>query len=168
MTGKCGQHNAPFVAVFVMPGQKRAARLRARCPGHPRLNGAAARKTWMAGTSPAMTDMRMLVRTANSAKGSPALLLVAGSAGFLDELVDQGLTDPARDVLVDRLHRPAPLGLPPRRPGDYFGLAALLDRRERVFVFLARLPVAESGGFLHHLFELGANVGRQAVPEFFV
>ena len=32
--------------------QKREARLRARCPGHPRLNGTAARKTWMAGTKP--------------------------------------------------------------------------------------------------------------------
>src|ERR1700676_5261103 len=159
MTGKCGQHNAPFVAVFVMPGQKREARLRARCPGHPRLNGAAARRTWMAGVSPAMTDMRMIVRTANSSKGSPALLLVAGSAGFLDELVDQGLTDPARDVLVDRLHRLAHCGVLLRRQGDDFGLARLLDRRERVFVFLGRLPFAESGGFLHRLFELGANVG---------
>jgi hypothetical protein len=25
------------------------------CPGHPRLQGCAANKTWMAGTSPAMT-----------------------------------------------------------------------------------------------------------------
>jgi hypothetical protein len=25
------------------------------CPGHPRLTGISARKTWMAGTSPAMT-----------------------------------------------------------------------------------------------------------------
>jgi hypothetical protein len=32
-----------------MPGQKREARLRARCPGHPRLNSASASKTWMAG-----------------------------------------------------------------------------------------------------------------------
>src|SRR5258708_36061545 len=34
---------------FVMPGQKREARLRARCPGHLRLASIAARKTWMAG-----------------------------------------------------------------------------------------------------------------------
>jgi hypothetical protein len=26
------------------------------CPGHPRLNSTATRKTWMAGTSPAMTE----------------------------------------------------------------------------------------------------------------
>src|SRR5258707_11208568 len=103
MTGKCGQHNAPFVAVVVMPGQKREARLRARCPGHPRLDVAAARKTWMAGTSPAMTDMRMIVRTANSSKSLPAFLLVAGSPGFLDALVDQRLTDPPRAVLLDPL-----------------------------------------------------------------
>src|SRR5260221_8159591 len=44
-----------------MPGHGRAkdgvgsARL---CPGHPRLMTAAARKTWMAGTSPAMTEKR--------------------------------------------------------------------------------------------------------------
>jgi len=36
--------------------QKREARLRASCPGHPRLNGLAVTKTWMAGTSPAMTE----------------------------------------------------------------------------------------------------------------
>src|SRR5260370_29088649 len=41
--------------------------------------------------------------------------LVAGSAGFLDELVDQGLTDPVRDVLVDRLHRLAHCGILLRR-----------------------------------------------------
>src|ERR1700720_294621 len=32
-----------------MPGQKREARLRARCPGHPRPSEVAASKTWMAG-----------------------------------------------------------------------------------------------------------------------
>ena len=43
----------------------------------------------------------------------PAIVaLVADPAGYLDELVDQGLTDPARDVLVDRLHRPAHGGIP--------------------------------------------------------
>jgi hypothetical protein len=33
------------------------------CPGHPRLNGIAAGKTWMAGTSPAMTrrDSRSVI-----------------------------------------------------------------------------------------------------------
>src|SRR6476619_5680146 len=34
----------------------RVARLRAGCPGHPRLDGVAARKTWIAGSSPAMTN----------------------------------------------------------------------------------------------------------------
>jgi len=43
-----------------MAGQKREARLRARCPGHPRLNGTAARKTWMAGTSGAKTRFALL------------------------------------------------------------------------------------------------------------
>src|SRR2546421_7025028 len=38
-----------------MPGQKREARLRARCAGHPRLS-LVATKTWMAGTSPAMME----------------------------------------------------------------------------------------------------------------
>jgi hypothetical protein len=32
-----------------------SSRLRARCPGHPRLTCSDAAKTWMAGTSPAMT-----------------------------------------------------------------------------------------------------------------
>src|SRR4029077_149502 len=40
---------------LVMPGQKREARLRAGCPGHPRLSFLAETKTWMAGSSPAMT-----------------------------------------------------------------------------------------------------------------
>jgi hypothetical protein len=45
---------------FVMPGHSRpkdgvaSARL---CPGHPRLLALAARKTWIAGTSPAMTKV---------------------------------------------------------------------------------------------------------------
>jgi hypothetical protein len=51
-----------FAAKFVMPGHSRpkdgvaSARL---CPGHPRLSGISARKTWMAGTSPAMTKKRI-------------------------------------------------------------------------------------------------------------
>jgi hypothetical protein len=32
------------------------------CAGHPRLAGAAARKTWMAGTSPAMTKKRVIFK----------------------------------------------------------------------------------------------------------
>src|SRR6266851_662397 len=39
----------------VMVGQKREARLRARCPGHPRLVCGTSVKTWMPGTSPGMT-----------------------------------------------------------------------------------------------------------------
>ncbi len=38
-----------------MAGQKREARLRARCPGHPRLCSLALAKSWMPGTSPGMT-----------------------------------------------------------------------------------------------------------------
>ena len=40
------------VRLFVMAGQ----RLRARCPGHPRLSCCGAVKTWMPGTSPGMTS----------------------------------------------------------------------------------------------------------------
>src|SRR5882724_9321277 len=61
---------------FVMPGQKREARLRARCPGHPRLNGIAARKTWMAGTSPAMT---YTMRTTEGTENDHALSLPRGA-----------------------------------------------------------------------------------------
>jgi hypothetical protein len=46
---------------FVMPAQKREARLRARCPGHPRL----ASKSWMAGQSLAMTTPIMSAILAN-------------------------------------------------------------------------------------------------------
>src|SRR6202041_3744933 len=41
-----------------MAGLKREARLRTRCPGHPRLSSVAA-KTWMPGTSPGMTEDRL-------------------------------------------------------------------------------------------------------------
>jgi hypothetical protein len=38
-----------------MAGQKREARLRARCPDYPRLSCGVGLKTWMPGTSPGMT-----------------------------------------------------------------------------------------------------------------
>src|SRR5260370_20682742 len=90
--------------------------------------------------------------------------LVGSSAGFLDELVDQRLTDPARDVLVNRLHRLAHGGILFRRQRDDFGLAGFLDRLKRVFVFLRRLPVALGGGFLHGLLELCKKIGRENRP----
>jgi hypothetical protein len=40
-----------------MPGQKREARLRARCPGHPRLRRRARSKTWWAGSKPGHDDV---------------------------------------------------------------------------------------------------------------
>ena len=46
-----------------MPGQKREARLRARCPGHPRF-WVRRGKTWMAGSSPAMTSTIALATSA--------------------------------------------------------------------------------------------------------
>src|SRR5262245_24769522 len=46
----------PECVSTVMPGLKREARLRAKCPGHPRLWRQRGR-TWMAGTSPAMTNI---------------------------------------------------------------------------------------------------------------
>src|ERR1700730_5344782 len=42
-----------------------SALLRARCPGHPRLNRVATRRTWMAGTSPAMTEQSYFGRLLN-------------------------------------------------------------------------------------------------------
>jgi hypothetical protein len=45
-----------MIRFFVMAGQKREARLRARCPGHPRLSCRRRYKTWMPGTSPGMTN----------------------------------------------------------------------------------------------------------------
>src|ERR1700729_3394553 len=47
-----------------MPGLKREARLRTGCAGHPRLTVSVKSKTWMAGTSPAMTRKRNLRMTA--------------------------------------------------------------------------------------------------------
>src|ERR1700688_2653329 len=88
-------------------------------------------KSWMAGTSPAMTGVRMMVHY-DSSKGEPtSFLLMADPAGFLDELVDQRLADPACDILVDRLHRLAHGGVLLRRQRDDFGLAGLLDVPQR-------------------------------------
>src|SRR5437764_8233814 len=39
-----------MILFFVMAGQKREARLRAGCPGHPCLSCSIAAKTWMPGT----------------------------------------------------------------------------------------------------------------------
>src|SRR3982074_1743208 len=52
-------HAALHPAALVMPGQKREARLRARCPGHPRLSSAREAKAWMARDSPATTLRRL-------------------------------------------------------------------------------------------------------------
>src|SRR5258706_5662383 len=49
-----------MILVFVMARQKREARLRARCPGHPRLSCLSAAKTWMPGTRPGMTSFARL------------------------------------------------------------------------------------------------------------
>jgi hypothetical protein len=48
---ECGRASSDSLKEFVMPGQQREARLRARCPGYPRLSGLRLEKTWMAGTS---------------------------------------------------------------------------------------------------------------------
>src|ERR1700722_19664659 len=98
-------------------------------------------------------------------RACPKNALVGHAAGFLDEFVDQGLTDPGGDILVDRLHRLAHGDVLLRRQGVDFGLAGLLDGLQRLLVFLGRLPVAEGGGFLHGLFELAANVGGKSVPD---
>src|SRR5665213_4145027 len=50
-----GDDGLEFKDKAVMAGQKREARLRAGCPGHPRLPLSQTLKTWMAGTRPGMT-----------------------------------------------------------------------------------------------------------------
>ena len=71
---------------------------------------------------------------------------MADPAGFLDEFIDQRLTDPVCDVLVDRVHRLSHGGVLLRRQRDDFGLAGLLDLRKRLVVFLRRLSVAQTRG----------------------
>jgi hypothetical protein len=51
----CDRDELP-AEVLVIPGQKREARLRADVPGIHALAASAQEKTWMAGTSPAMTE----------------------------------------------------------------------------------------------------------------
>src|SRR3984957_1770298 len=67
---------------------------------------------------PAMTGERMIVHRQQLDKISPAFSSVADPTGFLDEFIDQGLADPARDVLVDRIHRPAHRRVPLRPQRD--------------------------------------------------
>src|ERR1700710_1289672 len=52
-------------------------------------------------TTSAPVQIKKASRRDTAAKAR-RLALVAGAAGFLDELVDQGLTDPAGDILVNR------------------------------------------------------------------
>src|SRR5258708_34311298 len=47
------------VSEFVMPGQQREARLRARCPGHPRLAGKQERRGWPGETPPERRTARI-------------------------------------------------------------------------------------------------------------
>jgi hypothetical protein len=57
---------------FVMPSQKREARLRARCAGHPRPRNLR-KKTWMAGTKPGHDE-----NTVASFPGERSHLLLPG------------------------------------------------------------------------------------------
>jgi hypothetical protein len=54
-TGKPGYKLAPDTA-----STRLSASVKTRaCPGHPRIAGIATRRTWMAGTGPAMTNIRV-------------------------------------------------------------------------------------------------------------
>src|ERR1700682_1172013 len=105
---------------------------------------------------------------ATAPRGLARITSVAGSAGLLDELIDQGLTDPAGNVFVHRLHRLAHRSVLFRRQGDDLGLAGFLDLRKRVLVFLRRLAVAVSGGLLHGLFQPTTNISGKTIPELLV
>src|SRR5947209_5576853 len=65
MSAKMASRNcssAPIIALARsawIDGYQTIARHARACPGHPRLSGIAAIKTWMAGTSPAMTTERV-------------------------------------------------------------------------------------------------------------
>jgi len=54
------------------------------CPGHPRLGGTSARKTWMAGTSPAMTKDFLLF--GESLKMLGAFWIIQARVETLDHL----------------------------------------------------------------------------------
>jgi hypothetical protein len=88
---------------LVMPGHSSLPFRRLRklvCdPGHPRLNSVAARKTWMAGTSPAMTKKRILF---NCIGESLAVKAPPSKAVFVREkpLAQHGVDTP---IAVDHL-----------------------------------------------------------------
>ncbi len=116
---------------FVMPGQKRqrvrakrgpmtgSARLRAGCPGYPRLDSVAARKTWMAGhrraeatpsfgrLCPAMTKKRILsiesIETAHGQALRSARCTVSGTRAKTDNADNKtGSSDLPVGRFVDR------------------------------------------------------------------
>src|SRR4029077_7762415 len=87
-------------------------------------------------------DGRERAITARALSKRPIASVHRAAAGFFQEFVDQGLADPRGHLLVDRHH-----GLAHRRilllcQVKELGLAGLLDVRERVAVFPARLAVA--------------------------
>src|ERR1700738_4338799 len=65
---------------FVMPGQKREARLRARCAGHPRLASSCARKAWMAGSKPGHDESTSHIHRSESASKCSASRVGKGAS----------------------------------------------------------------------------------------
>src|SRR5258708_31543128 len=68
----------PSTSYFLPKRSRRHARA---CPGHPRLSSLAENKTWMAGTSPAMTNIERIPRA--PAKRPPSTLDRAPASGRL-------------------------------------------------------------------------------------
>ena len=86
-------------------------------------------------------------------------------AGFLVEQIDDLLADTTDCPFMDRHHRIHP-GLALRGRHDMVvDLAGLLDRLQRIDVFLLRNLVGEIGRFLHRLFDLRLDIAGQAGPE---
>src|SRR5437879_7009636 len=103
------------------------------CPAHPRLNAASAMKTWMAGTSPAMTDAVSFLRhvarrrlggepAATAREGVPAALVPGAVDGAAGKDVPGGVPVAERVAVPGRARRPARRARPtrasaPGRPG---------------------------------------------------
>src|SRR5229473_2992006 len=84
---------------IVSPEQPAFPRPARACPGHPRLLSSCIVKTWMAGTSPAMTII--ITHPASVDRPDQGLDLVGMRAEVLGELVEIGIGDLLEARLVD-------------------------------------------------------------------
>src|ERR1700722_1357301 len=118
------------------------------CPGHPRLSGACASKTRMAGTNPAMTKEQVIFKWSDAENARdlrltrrPSWLRIHGHVGGCWDLHQNGLSsgsDLDSALLESPLHAAVEFAL--HRPATAVGAANLADDRRHRAVYLVDAP----------------------------